>query len=76
MPKPNPDAEFALHNLGQRIRKGFAHKHPVEQKTLDTVKDTIREQYEQEQEAEREKTPDPQAEKAKEPQPPEPEQDR
>jgi hypothetical protein len=56
MPKPNPDAELALHKLGQRIREGHAIKHPAPDKSLETVKNAVREQYEQEQEAEREKT--------------------
>jgi hypothetical protein len=74
--KPNPDAELALHKLGHRLREGFAKKHPVQEKNLETVKDTVREQYEQEQKAEREKKPAPETDKEKERQPPEPDQDR
>jgi len=72
MPKPNPDAELALHKLGQRIREGFAKKHPTPDKSLETVRDAVREQYAQEQEAERGKQPAPVAEKERDPQPPEP----
>ena len=76
MPKQNPDAELALHKLGQRIRDGFAKKHPTPDKSLETVKNAVREQYEQEQEAEREKKPPPSAEKERDRQPLEPDQDR
>ena len=73
MPKPNPEAEFALHKLGERLRAGFAKQHPVQEKTLETVKDTVRGQYEQEQEAGRAKKPVPNAAKDQKRQPPEPE---
>jgi hypothetical protein len=53
MPKQNPDAELALHKLGQRIRDGWAKKHPIPDKSLETVKNAVREQYEQEQDAKR-----------------------
>ena len=76
MPKQNPDAELALHKLGQRIRDGWAKKHAISDKSLETVKNAVREQYEQEQEAEREKKPAPSAEKERDRQPPEPDQDR
>jgi hypothetical protein len=49
MPKQNPDAEAALRKLGQPIRHGFAEMHPVQETSIDTVKDAVREQYEQEQ---------------------------
>jgi hypothetical protein len=75
MPKPNPDAELALHKLGQRIRDGYAKKHPIPDKSLETVKNAVREQYEQEQIAEREKKPAPDAGKERERQPPEPDQE-
>jgi hypothetical protein len=76
MPKQNPDAELALHKLGQRIRDGWAEKHAMPDKSLETVKNAVREQYEQEQAAEREKKPTPDAGKEPDRQPPEPEQDR
>jgi hypothetical protein len=63
MPKQTPDAEAALHKLGQRLREGFAAKHPTQEKDIQAVKDAVRGQYEQEQKAEREKTPAPEAEK-------------
>ena len=73
MPKQNPDAEAALHKLGQRLREGFAAKHPTQEKDIQAVKDAVREQYEQEQKAEHEKKPAPDAEKQPERLPPEPE---
>jgi hypothetical protein len=76
MAKLKPDAEIALHKLGQRIREGHARKHPTPDKSLETVKDAVREQYEQEQEAERGKKPAPDTGKEPERQPSEPDQDR
>jgi|GEM_PF-2257703 len=76
MPKQNPDAELALHKLGQRIREGYAKKHPTPDKSLETVKDAVREQYEQEQKAEREKKPTPDAAPKPERHPSEPDEGR
>ena len=76
MPKQNPDAEAALHKLGQRLREGFAAKHPTQEKDIQAVKDAVREQYEQEQTAEREKKPSPEAEKEPGRQPEEPDHGR
>ena len=41
------EAEQALEKLGQRLRAGFARKHPA--RNLDAVRDAVREQYEHEQ---------------------------
>ncbi len=76
MPNQKPDADAALQKLGQRVREGHAIKHPTPEKSIETVKDAVREQYEQEQKAEREKKPAPDAAKDRDRQPPEPEQDR
>lgn len=76
MPNKNPDADAALQKLGERLREGHAKKHPVSEKSLETVKDTVREQYEQDQKAEREKKPAPDAAKDRQRQPPEPDQER
>ena len=73
MPKQNPDAELALHKLGQRIRDGFAKKHPTPDKSLETVKNAVREQYEQEQDAKRSATVEPPS-PAQEREPEEPDQ--
>ena len=75
MPDKKPDAEAALHKLGQRLREGFAKENPIPEKSLETVKDTVREQWEQERKAEREKTPAPDAAKEKDRQPPEPDRE-
>ena len=73
MPKPNPDADIALHKFGQRLREGFAKKHPTPEKSLDTVKDAVREQYEQEQDAKRSPSVEPPTPtKEREPEEPEP----
>jgi hypothetical protein len=49
MPNQNTDAEAALQKLGHRLRLGWAKKHPVPDKSLESVKNTVREQWEQEQ---------------------------
>jgi hypothetical protein len=76
MAKLKPDAEIALHKLGQRIREGHARKCPTPDKSLQTVKDAVREQYEQDQEVERGKKPAPDNEKEPERHPPEPDHGR
>ena len=48
MAKLSIDEEFALHEFSVRYRAGFAKANPTPQESLDTVKDTVREQYEQE----------------------------
>jgi hypothetical protein len=75
MPDQKPDAEAALKKLGQRLREDFVKKHPIPEKSLETVRDAVREQYEQEQKAEREKKPAPDAAKEKQRQPPEPDRE-
>jgi hypothetical protein len=76
MAKQNPDAELALHKLGQRIRDGWAKKHAVSDKSLETVKDAVSEQWEQEQKAEREKKPSPDIAREQERKAPEPDEGR
>jgi hypothetical protein len=63
MPNPKPDAEAALHKLGQRVHEGIANTYPASGKSLETVRNAVREQYEQEQKAERERKPSPDATK-------------
>jgi hypothetical protein len=73
MAKLTPDAEVALHKLGQRIREGHARKHPTPDKSLETVKNAVREQYEQEQDAKRSPSVEPPSPtKEREPEEPEP----
>jgi hypothetical protein len=76
MPSEPKDAEAALQKLGQRLRQGFAQQHPTSEKTLDVVKETVREQYTQEQEAKNTQKPAPDASKAPERKPDEPDQER
>ena len=45
--------QLALHEFSVRYRAGFAKANPTPQESLDTVKDAVREQYEQEMEASR-----------------------
>ena len=72
MPKQNPDAEAALKKLGHHLRLGWAKKHPVSDKNLESVKNTVREQWEQEQTASRTSKTAPSPEKDRGPKPPEP----
>jgi len=76
MPKQNPNAETALRKLGQQLRQDFAKKHPIPEKSLETVKDAVREEWEKEQKAEREKKPAPGDAKSPRREPPEPDQER
>ena len=74
MPPPPTEEELALEKLGQRLRAGFAKQHPAQ--SLDTVRDAVREQYEQEQEAARQSKPRSDVTKGQERQPPEPDPER
>jgi len=56
MPNSTPNAEASLRELGRRLREGFAKSHPAPDKSLDTVRGAIREQWEKEQ-TEREANP-------------------
>ncbi|MGP8201159.1 MAG: hypothetical protein ACLQU4_16840 [Limisphaerales bacterium] len=75
MPKQNPDAEAALKKLGHHLRLGWAKKHPVQDKDLESVRDTVREQWEKEQVAERPSKPTPSPTKDRKPKPPEPDRE-
>lgn len=57
MPNQKPDAEAALRKLGQRIREGHAIKHPISDRSLKTVRDTVKEQFEHEQKGQRDVKP-------------------
>jgi hypothetical protein len=59
MPNKHTDAEAALKKLGHQLRLGWAKKHPVSDKSLESVKNTVREQWEKEQVAERPSKPGP-----------------
>ena len=73
MPNKHTDAEAALKKLGHYLRLGWAKKHPVSDKSLESVKNTVREQWEKEQVTERPSKPAPSPEKDRGPKPPEPE---
>jgi hypothetical protein len=73
MANKNTDAEAALQKLGHRVRLGWAKKHPVSDKSLESVRNTVRDQWEQEQTASRASKSAPSPAKDKQPKPPEPE---
>jgi hypothetical protein len=74
MPDQNTDAEAALQKLGHRVRLGWAKKHPIPDKSLESVKNTVREQWEQEQTMSRTSKPasHPSKQKGRKPEEPEP----
>jgi hypothetical protein len=76
MPNQKTDAEAALQKLGQRVRAGWSKQHPVSDRSIETVKNTVREQWEQEQVAEPKKKPSPSRTREPQRKPPEPEQER
>lgn len=55
MPREPRDAEAALKKLGQRVRAGWAKKHPITERSRQTVRTAVREQWELEQKAKRER---------------------
>jgi hypothetical protein len=48
MPRETKQAEAALQKLGQRVRAGWAKKHPISERSRETVRTTVREVWEQE----------------------------
>ena len=50
------EAEAKLEALGDRLRATWKKQHPTPEKSLDTVRTSVREQWEKEQKAEREKS--------------------
>jgi hypothetical protein len=67
--------QLALHEFSVRYRAAFAKENPTPEASIDTVKDAVREQYEQEMEAKRSPSVDPPS-PTKEREPEEPDQDR
>jgi hypothetical protein len=53
MAEQNKRAEAALTKLGERVRAGWAKKHPISERSLETVRTATREVWEQEQKAKR-----------------------
>ena len=72
MADENTDAGAKLQKLGQRLRAGLA-KQSVTERSLETVRGAVREQWEQEQAAKRDLKPDPSEPKNPQRQPEEPE---
>jgi hypothetical protein len=67
--------QLALHEFSLRYRAALAKQHQTREQNLDTVRDAVREQYEQEQNAKRGKAIEPPTpEKDREPD--EPDQER
>lgn len=57
MPHEQQDAEAALRKLGQRVRAGYTRQHPISEKSLETVRTTVREEWEEERKAEQQAKP-------------------
>jgi hypothetical protein len=65
--------QLALHEFSVRYRASFAKENPTPEANIDTVKEAVREQYEQEQEVSRSPSPEPPSRTPeKEPEQPEP----
>ena len=75
MPNQNTDAEAALQKLGHRVRLGWAKNHPIPDKSLESVKATVREQWEQEQTTSRASKPAPGTTKDRQPKQPGPDRE-
>ena len=76
MPDENTDAAAKLKKLGQRVRDGWAKQHPMPEASRDTVRQTVREEWQREQAIKRAKPTAPDVSKTRKPEPPEPDQDR
>ena len=59
MAEISQEDQLRLHEFSVRYRAALAKKYPAPENSLDTVKDAVREQYEQEQEAKRDVTIEP-----------------
>ena len=53
MAEISQEDQLRLHEFSVRYRAALAKKYPAPENSLDTVKDAVREQYEQEQDAKR-----------------------
>ena len=73
MAELSQEEQLALHEFSVRYRAALAKQHQTPERSLDTVKDAVREQYEQEQDAKRSPSVEPPTkEKEREPEEPEP----
>jgi hypothetical protein len=59
--------QLALHEFSVRYRAGFAKANPTPEASIETVKEAVREQYEQEQDAKRSPTIEPSEREPEEP---------
>ena len=72
MPEQNTELAAKFAKLGALIRKGIAKRYPVRSKSLETVRQTVREEWQREQAVKRSKPPITRA-KTRDRKPPEPE---
>ena len=72
MPEQSTDAAAKLKKLGERLRAGIAKRHPIADKGLEIVRQTVREEWRREQEIKRSR-PVPPPSKSRVRKPPEPE---
>jgi hypothetical protein len=59
MAELSQEDQLRLHEFSVRYRAALAKKYPAPENSLDTVKDAVREQYEQEMDAKRSPTIEP-----------------
>jgi hypothetical protein len=59
MAEISQEDQLRLHEFSVRYRAALAKKYPAPENSLDTVKDAVREQYEQEMDAKRSPTIEP-----------------
>ena len=76
MPDEKSNAEDKLRKLGQRVREGWAKKHPTSEKQIQIIRGVIREDWEKEQKEKRLAATRRKPAKSKEAEPPEPGEDR
>lgn len=77
MAELSPKEQLALHEFSVRYREALANLHQTPEESIEIVRDTVREQYEQEKQAQRGPSIEPSSpDKAKDREPEEPDQDR
>ncbi len=59
MAEPSQKDQLALHEFSVRYRSALAKQHQTPEQSLDTVRDAVREQYEQERAEQSSQTPEP-----------------
>jgi hypothetical protein len=59
MAEPTPKEQIALHEFSVRYRAALAKQHPTTEQSLDTVRDAVREQFEQERAEQQSQPPEP-----------------